>query len=76
MSTHDWTDERTGEVVTGTAPCGRPWGTQLWPGGPILGGENWREFAVERMRRERSQPFTPRAAAAVRNFNEPRGEWE
>lgn len=23
---------------------GRPWGVALWPGGPILGGKNHREF--------------------------------
>lgn len=25
------------------SPDGRPWGVELWPGGPINGGHNWRE---------------------------------
>lgn len=43
-------DPQTGEVIE-RAPCGRAWGTALWLGGPILGGENWREFVRERANR-------------------------
>lgn len=54
-----FTDPESGEITEDRdkpssvyAPCGRKWGTELWPGGPILGGVNWREFVAERERRK------------------------
>jgi hypothetical protein len=50
----------TGEIIEpgDYAPCGRKWGAELWPGGPVLGGENWREFVKQRASREST--WTPR----------------
>jgi hypothetical protein len=57
-------DRRTGEEIDDNVPrdeYGRPWGSRLWPNGPILGGPNWREFV---------------AAKAKFRADVKRGEWE
>jgi len=47
---------QTGEILDPLihAPCGRRWGERLWEGGPILGGQNWREFAQQQADRKRA----------------------
>ena len=45
------TDPETGEILDashGTDQYGRPWGTVIWPGGPTLGGRDWRAWLESR----------------------------
>lgn len=41
-------ERRESRDLSKTDEYGRSWGKRLWPGGPILGGENWQEFVRER----------------------------
>ena len=60
----------TGEVLdAGCAPCGRPWGTRLWPGGPILGGKEWQKFATEKAKRKAETAPLPK-------LKRESGKWE
>ena len=48
---------------------GRPFGLELWKGGPILGGRGWRAFADQQARRKVEEAPLPR-------LRPDRGVWE